>query len=193
MVVLMSVHAQLAWAQPLDSVLSFLLTNRSVSTGDFVRDAEATAATRDTVISFLLAELTAVPISSPASGFTYRLDPALGLDVRTSTSFGPFLVERSLTAGRGQVSFGLGHTEAAFDNMDGRPLRTGTLVAVASRLSGEPEPFDSETLTLRLRVRTLTMTGVVGVTDRLDVSAAVPVVTVNLSGDRPGKCRGGRR
>lgn len=191
LVAFMALQAQPAWAQlPLTDVLSFLLTNRSVSTGDFVRDAEAAAATRDTVASFLLAELTAVPVSSPASGFTYRLDPALGIDVRSSNSFGPFLVERSLTAGRGQMSFGVGHTQASFDHMDGRPLRTGTLVATASQLSGDPEPFDTETLTLRLRVRTLTMTGVFGVTDRLDVSAAVPVVNVNMSGERLDTYRG---
>lgn len=174
----------------LSDTLSFLLTNRSVSTDDFTADAEAAAATRDTIRTFLVAELAAVPISSPASGFTYRLDPDLGMAVRSSTSFGPLFVERALTAGRAQTSFGLAHTSSDYDNIDGRELRTGTLVATASRVQGEIEPFDAETLTLRLRTRTVTLSGVVGVTDRLDVSAAIPLVRVNFSGERLDTYRG---
>src|SRR6187402_520259 len=78
----------------LSDVLSFLLINRSVVTGDFTRDEAAAAATRDTLVSFVLAELITLPTASPASGFTYRLDPELGINVRSSTNFGPFFVER---------------------------------------------------------------------------------------------------
>ena len=34
-------------------------------------------------------------------------------------------------------------SQAAFETMDGRNLRTGTLVATASRLTGETQPFDA--------------------------------------------------
>ncbi|HZL95132.1 MAG TPA: hypothetical protein VFB99_15865, partial [Vicinamibacterales bacterium] len=134
--------------QSLSDVLSFLLINRSVVTGDFARDEAAAAATRDTLVTFILSELNTLPTSSPASGFTYRLDPELGMNVRSSNSFGPFFMERSLTGGMGQVSFGFAYSDTAFDNMDGRDLRDGTLVATAGRLVGAPEPFDAETLTL---------------------------------------------
>lgn len=43
--------------QPLSEVLSFLRTNRSILTGDFARDEAAAAATRDTQVTFMLAEL----------------------------------------------------------------------------------------------------------------------------------------
>src|SRR5262245_48970631 len=92
--------------QTVGEVLSFLLTNRSIPTGDFVQDAQAAAATRDTISTFLLLELATQPVVSSASAFTYRLDRNLGTVVRSSDSFGPFLIERSLTAGflRGSVA-----------------------------------------------------------------------------------------
>jgi hypothetical protein len=176
--------------QPLSDVLSFLLTNRSVGTGDFARDEAAALATRDALVTFLLAEVNTLPTNSPASGFTYRLDPELGANVRSSSNFGPFFMERSLTGGKRQMSFGVAYNDAVFDNIDGRSLGDGTLVATAARLVADPQPFDAETLTLRIRTRTVTMLGHIGVTDRVDVSTAVPVVTVAFDGTRVNTYRG---
>src|SRR5262245_46961309 len=153
--------------QPLSDVLSFLLINRSVVTGDFARDEAAAAAARDTLVTFLNAELNTLPTTSPASGFTYRLDPEIGVSVRSSPSFGPSFMERSLTAGRRQVSFGIAYSTTAFDSIDGRKLGDGTLVATAGRLAGEAEPFDAETLTLHMHARAVTLSGQIGLTDRL--------------------------
>jgi hypothetical protein len=176
--------------ESLSSVLSFLLVNRSIPTGDFTRDAQAAAAMRDALIGLLQVEIATVPLSSPASGFTYRLDPELGIPVRASDSFGPFFLDRSLTSGARRVSFGVRFTQADFGDIDGRSLRDGTLVATASELAGDPAPFDQETLTLLIRTRTATMSATAGVTDRLDVSASVPFVRVSVSGDRLDVYRG---
>jgi hypothetical protein len=176
--------------QPLVDVLSFLLVNRTVSTGDFTRDQQAAAATRDAISAFVLSELSTRPVASPAGGFNYRLDPALGTAVRASESFGPFFVERTLTAGRGRGSFGLNYTQASFGNMDGRELRDGSLIALASRFSGETTPFDAESVTLELRTRATTATGYFGITDRLDIGGAVPFVNVSLRGTRVDTYRG---
>jgi hypothetical protein len=178
--------------QTIGDVLSFLLTNRSIPTDDFVQDARAAAAMRDAMTQFLLAELTTLPISSPSSGFTYRLDPALGASVRSTETFGPFFTQRSLTVGRRQISFGVGYQRADYRDIDGRSLRDGTLVATASRLTVEPDPFDVETLSLRLRTQTTTVTANVGLTDRLDVAAAVPFVRLTLDGTRVDTYRGTR-
>ncbi len=106
--------------QSVTDVLTFLLTNRSIPTGDFVRDEQAAVETRDVLARFLSLELATIPVSSSAGGFTYRLDPALGMAVRSSDSFGPFFTERSLTTGRHQASFGIGYGSTSFDNIDGR-------------------------------------------------------------------------
>ena len=74
--------------QTISDVLSFLVTNRTIPTDDFVRDEQAALATRDTISKLLVLELATLP-SSSGGGFTYRLDPALGTVIRASDSFGP--------------------------------------------------------------------------------------------------------
>jgi len=173
-------------------VLGFLLTNRSIPTGDFVRDEQAAAQTRDVFARLLTLQLATLPVASSSAGFTYRLDPALGTVMRTSDSFGPFFTERSITAGRNQASLGLGYRSSTFDNIDGRDLRDGTLVSTASVLRGEAQPFDIETVALRIRTDTMTLTANYGVTDRLDIGGAIPFVRVSLQGERADTYRGSR-
>jgi hypothetical protein len=151
--------APAAAQQTVSEVLSFPLTNRSIPTGDFVQDASAAAATRDTFSTFLAVELAALPVASSASAFTYRLDRNLGTVIRSSDSFGPFLVERSLTSGLLRGSLALSYQAASFDTIDGRSLTDGTLVATASRLRAEAQPFDVEALSLNLHTKTMTIVG----------------------------------
>jgi hypothetical protein len=172
-------------------VLSFLLTNRSIATDDAAQDEAAAAATRDTISRFLLVELATLPTLSSTSGFIYRMDRDLGgTVVRTSDSFGPAFVDRSLTVGALRVAFGTAFQEASFNTIDDRSLSDGTLVSTASRLAGEAEPFDVETVAIRLRTRSVTFSTNVGVTDRLDVSAALPIVRLTMSGERVDTLRG---
>jgi len=181
-----------AVAQTMTDVLSFLLINRSIATDDFVRDTAAAASTRDAISTFLLSELGTLPVSSSSSGFTYRVEPSLGTTLRSSDSFGPFFTERSLTAGARQIAIGLGFRQARYNTIDGRNLRDGTLVATASQLVNEAEPFDTETLTLDLHTSTMTFHANVGVTDRLDVGAALPFIRLHLDGERVDTYRGRR-
>jgi hypothetical protein len=176
--------------QTVHDVLSFLLTNRSIPTGDFVRDQAAAAATSATVAELLLSELSTVPITSSASGFTYRFDPALGVAVRASDSFGPVFVERSLTAGRGRASIAVTFHATSYGEIDGRSLTDGTLVSTASWLKGQPAPFDVETVTLRIETRTSLVSANVGLTDRLDIGAVVSLLHVSLDGSRLDTYRG---
>ncbi len=176
--------------QTVSEVLSFLLTNRSIPTGDFVQDARAAAATRDTISTFLLVELATLPVTSSASAFTYRLDRNLGTVVRSSDSFGPFLIERSLTSGLLRGSLALSYQSASFDTIDGRSLKDGTLVATASRLRGDTQPFDVEAVSLDIHTNTVTLLGNIGVTDRLDIGAALPFVALSLNGRRVDTYRG---
>ena len=190
-IVMVAVSVQPAAAQQtISDVLSFLVTNRSVLTDDFVRDEQAAASTRDAISGFLLAELATLPISASAGGFTYRLNPALGTMMRSSDSFGPFFTERPLTVGTGRSSFGVSYQASVFESADGRDLRNGTLVSTASTLQGESKPFDVETVSLRIRTDTIMVSGSVGVADRLDISAAIPLVRLTLSGQRVDTYRG---
>lgn len=171
-------------------VVGFLVTNQAVPTADFERDRAAAEAARDTISRALLVTLTSAPLATSSSGFLYRLNPQLGTVERATESFGAFFVERALTPGRGRASFGISGTSAAFDQLNGQDLRDGTFVTVANRFRDEAAPFDTESLTLRIRSSAMTVFGSVGVTDRLEVGAAVPFVRVSLEGQRINVYRG---
>jgi hypothetical protein len=184
-----------AGARAQDSVsdiLNFLLTNRSVITGDFDRDEAALQAASDAISNALLLEVATLPLSSSSGAFTYRFNPALGTSERASTNFGTFFVERAVTAGRGRASFGVTFRYNRFETLDAFNLRDGSLVVTANKFADEPAPFDQELLTLRLQTATTTAFVNVGVTDWLDVSAAIPVVSLKLEGERVDDFRGRR-
>jgi hypothetical protein len=188
---LMSAPAPALAQRSVTEVLSFLLTNRSIGTDDAAQDEAAAAATRDTISRFLLLELATLPTLSSSTGFIYRMDRDLGgAVVRSSESFGPAFVERSLTAGALRPAFGAAYQETRFNKIDGRSLSDGTLVATASRLTGQATPFDVETVAIQLRTRSLTLSANVGVSDRLDISAALPLVRLTWSGQRVDTLRG---
>jgi hypothetical protein len=176
--------------ETVQDILAFLVTNRGVETGDFDKDREAAEATSATLTRALLAAIARVPISTSSSGFTYRLNPTLGTVERASETFGPFFAERALTSGAGQASFGVTFQYASFTTLDGNDLRDGSFVTTANQFRDEETPFDIETLTLNITTRTTTVFGSVGVTDRLDVAAAVPFVSLGISGSRVNTYRG---
>src|SRR5262245_9284192 len=181
-----------AGAQPtVTSALSFLLTSRSIPTGDFARDEAAAAATRDTISTFLRSELTTLPVTSSASGFTYRTAPDLGgVPLRSTTTFGSFFTERSLTIGQRQISVAATYQGVSFNGIDGRNLRDGTLRATASRLTSDQVPFDVETVAMRIHTDTFTVAANYGVTERLEVGAALPLERLTLTGERIDTYRG---
>ncbi len=171
-------------------VLSFLLTNRSIVTDDFPRDEAAATATRDAIGRALQIELATLPITSSSGGFTYRFNPALGTTERASDAFGPFFVERALTSGRRQASLGFNVRYGQFERLEGNDLRDGSFVTTANTFVDEPEPFDQEALTLRLSTTTMTVFGSYGITDRIDIGVAVPIVSLRMSGERVNTFRG---
>lgn len=184
------VPAPLAAQGTVMDVIGFLVTNQAVPTADFERDRAAAEAARDTISRALLVNLTSVPLASSSSGFLYRFNPQIGTVERATSSFGGFFVERALTAGRHRTSFGMSATSSAFDQLDGRSLKDGTLVTIANRFRDEAVPFDTESLTLAIRSSTMTFFGSVGVTDRFEVGAAVPFVRLTLDGQRVNAYRG---
>jgi hypothetical protein len=177
-------------APNVEDVLAFLVTNQGVQTSDFDKDRDAADATRDTLTRALLSSVARLPVSTSSSGFTYRLNPTLGTVERATETFGPFYIERALTAGAGQASFGFTLQHARFDALDGNDLRSGDFITVANQFDDEPEPFDVETLALRITSQTATVFGNVGVTDRIDLGVAVPLVRLTIDGSRVNNYRG---
>ena len=71
----------------------------------------------------IASQLSALPLPSPASGFTYSFDTATGTFLRSTQSFGPILSDRAETIGRGRVLFGYNFQFFSFDSLDGVDLR----------------------------------------------------------------------
>ncbi len=181
---------QTSQAQTMNDVLSFLLTNQSVRTGDIALDQAATAATRDTISRALLIDIATMPLGSSSGGFTYQFNPALGTLERRSSTFGPFFVERALGAGPNRLTLGLAMQYSRFDTLDSNNLRDGQFVTTANQFVDEKAPFDTDSLTLRLEASTFTVSARYGVTSRLDVGALLPFVSLQLDGQRVNTYRG---
>jgi hypothetical protein len=176
--------------QALVDVLTTLVTNQSIPTGDFGKDAQAALGTRDTIARLLSVELAAQPVTVASPGLIYRLNPELGVVERATDQFGPFYSERALTTGRGQTAFGLTFRHSSYHRLDGHDLRDGQFVTTANQFRDEPQPFDVDRLTLRLDASTVTAFANVGVTDRLDVAVIAPVIALHLEGTRTETYRG---
>lgn len=131
----------------------------------------------------LTSQLTSVPLPSPASGFTYQFDPATGTFVRSTRSFGPILSDRAETIGKGRLAFGFAHQFFSFDHLDGVSLTA--IPAVFRHDSFESGGGRTDVVstlnTIEATVSQFTGALTYGLTSRIDLSLAVPVVRTRLS------------
>ena len=140
--------------------------------------------------SELASQLSTFPLASSAGGFTYQLDPALGVLTRATDSFGPIFAERADSIGKGKFAIGLNFSHFAFDRIDDLRLRDGDIQIVLRHQDLPPagcclRPFfegdvivTSTLLKIQTDITAFTLT--YGVTDRLDIGAAIPVVRVQI-------------
>lgn len=177
-------------AQSVSDVLTFLVTNQSVSTGSVERDREAALATSTTISRALAANLATLPVTSSSGAFVYRLNPELGTVERATQSFGPFFTQRALSGGGHRATFGLTVQHLRFSSLDGRDLRDGSLVTTANQFTDEAAPFDVDRLTLDINASVATVYANVGLTDRLDIGVAAPFVALTVDGSRVNSYRG---
>jgi hypothetical protein len=131
----------------------------------------------------LTSQLATVPLPSPASGFTYHFDAATGTFVRSTRSFGPILADRGETIGKGRIAFGYTYQFFSFDRPDGIPLSNVPAVFTHDNpeLGGGRADVVATANTMEATVSQMTGALTYGVTDRLDVSLAVPIVRTRLA------------
>jgi outer membrane putative beta-barrel porin/alpha-amylase len=129
----------------------------------------------------LASQLASVPPPSPASGFTYELDTTLGVFKRSTQSFGPILADRAETIGRKKASFGLNYQSFHFDTLEGIDLRHVPAVFTHDNpdAGGRSDVVATDN-SIDLRVSQLISYFSYGLTDRVDISVALPVVNVDL-------------
>jgi hypothetical protein len=132
-------------------------------------------------------QLATLPIASPASGVIFQEDPATGAMLPSSDSLGPILTERAETLGKGRFFFGFTRQQFRFNKLEGEELGNFTAVdpgGVETKiLQGGARQSTSPTTVgtqLDLRIDQNIAFFTVGVTDRLDVSAALTWVNARV-------------
>ena len=148
-------------------------------------------ATLTSINSGIAAQVSTFPLGSSSAGFTYTFDEKLGVYNRTTQSFGPIFTERPLTAGKGKFTFGVNYQNATWDSLDGRDLDGDdmNLYLVHQDTNRDNSNlaswFEGDIIRADLKVNLETKTAVVfanyGVSERFDVSVAVPFVDVSLN------------
>jgi hypothetical protein len=162
----------------------------------------AAVASNGTVISFLTnsigSNVANVPVSATSGGTTFSFQG--GVPTRTSLSAGPIFGERAQTLGRGRVLVGLARTGVHFKTLRGVDLDhlrftfthansdfpgCDSIAHGDCSLLGVPT-LENETIDLNLALNIdLTVTGFLltyGLTDRVDIGVALPLVSVSLAG-----------
>jgi hypothetical protein len=136
-------------------------------------------------------QLSQVPLASPVSGFIF----ANGV-MQEATSFGPVLADRAETLGKRRIFVGASYEYFDFDKADGVDLKSfgavfnhelePTICAMFPAtpcLGGEPiftRDIVATQNRIDIKVHQITMVGTYGLSDKLDVSIAVPVVDVRV-------------
>jgi hypothetical protein len=129
----------------------------------------------------LASQLASVPLPSPASGFTYELDPALGVFKRSTQSFGPILAERAETIGKKKFSLGFNYQYFTFDTIEGVSLKNVPAVFTHDNAApgGRADVVTTDNA-IDLKVGQFTAFLSYGLADNVDLSAALPFVKVDL-------------
>jgi hypothetical protein len=131
----------------------------------------------------LTSQLATIPLPSPASGFTYHFDPATGTFVRSTRSFGPILTDRGETIGRGKIAFGYTYQFFSYDNLDGVPLMAVPAVFTHDNPEAGGGRADVVSTANAIEATVSQYSGALtyGLTDRVDLSLAVPVIRTRLA------------
>lgn len=129
----------------------------------------------------LASQLTALPIPSPSSGFTYTLDPELGIFNRSTRTFGPLLSERAETVGHRKVSIGTHYQHFTFDTLEGLDLAAVPSVFTHDDpAAGGRDDVVATMNSITARIDQFTTYVNYGLTSRIDVAVAVPFIRTEL-------------
>jgi len=130
-------------------------------------------------------QIATFPLASSSGGFTYSYDSSLGTFTRTTDLFGPAFAERAVTSGKGKFSLGMNYVHSKFTSLDGNDIRNGDIKFYLEHQQLNPRSFVEgdmirATLDLKLTSDTFAFLANYGVTDRLDIGFAVPIVRTRM-------------
>lgn len=122
-------------------------------------------------------ELSRLPMGSPASGILFSFDRSLGVVTRSQESYGPVLMERAETIGRRRLYLAASYQFYNFSSLDGLDLKHTPVVFTQA---GSPDYVITDTRT-DIKVHQVTFYATYGLTNRIDISTAIPVVDMRFA------------
>ena len=160
--------------------------------------------------SALVTQLSTFPLGSSSGGFTYSTEAKTGIPNRNSNNFSPAFAERALTNGKGRFSAGFNFQHVEFDRFEGQGLGGGVRFYLQHNdccgggekqgTNGTPRPsaaigpsppedknpfFEGDLvrtdLSLKAKTDTVAFFANYGITNRLDLGVAVPIVSVDVN------------
>ncbi|HEY4934332.1 MAG TPA: transporter [Terriglobales bacterium] len=121
-------------------------------------------------------ELSQLPLATPASGIIYEV--VNGVLTESTKSFGPIMSERAETTGRHKLFLGFTYQHFLFNSIDGTDLKNVPIVFTF--LTPGDEIFTATTNRISTTVNQYAAYATFGLTNRVDVSIAVPFQRVAL-------------
>ena len=154
------------------------------------------AANNGAILAFLTDAIAAsaanLPLSATNSGVTFRF--VGGLPVKTSASLGPIFGERAQTLGKGRFVVGANMSALNFTSLRGVPLNQIVLNFTHDDVppEGLGQPVrENDVLQVRLdlsvNLLVTTFFTTWGISDKVDVGLAVPIVHTGLTGRSTGQ------
>jgi hypothetical protein len=124
------------------------------------------------------AQIAQVPTPSPASGFLYSFGSS---GLTRQQDLGPIFSERPGTVGRHKFYLEFAYQHFAFDQIDAVPLKQIPLqISGCEPGAGGCGPFIQTQSRLDLRINQFTSFATFGLTSRIDVSVALPILNVRM-------------
>ena len=120
-----------------------------------------------------------LPLATPASGFIFTLDKPRGVYVASQESFGPLLAERAETIGKHHLYLAFTYQRFNFSRIDGNSMDNLPILFFF------PAPDTATVVTsttnrLDTTVDQFVAFGTYGLTDRIDISVAVPFERISM-------------
>lgn len=134
------------------------------------------------LVGSIVNQLTSIPIPSPASGFLYTFDSSLGVYSRSGQSFGPIFAERAETIGKNKFLAGVSYQHFNFDRLDGLSIKK--IPALFQHQPAANIEYQKDVITtdnaFDIQVGQTVAYFTYGMSDRLDISVAVPMATASV-------------
>jgi hypothetical protein len=151
----------------------------------FPANVKSSETTINAFTSFISTNISSIPLSSTSAGLTF--DFSTGAPVATSTSLGPIFAERAQTIGKWQFNLGFNFSHFNMSRLRGTNMNDLRFTFIHQDVD-EPGLGDSENefdtidllLNMDLSASVMAFFLTVGITNRLDIYLAVPLVNVRM-------------